>query len=407
MKNTLTFSILVAFLLNLNAQSTLCDGTRFLTNVFTNVKKTTVVYASGPNIHGVPIQLSADIYEPEGDVATQRPVVILAHGGSFIAGDKSLMKPYCELLAKRGYVAVSIQYHLWNFFVDGYPDSIKIMDTAVRAMGDMKAAARYFREDAATTNTWKADPNNIFFGGYSAGAVAALHAAYWDENDVTPDFLSTIISATGGFNGNSGSVTNQTYPSDCKAILSMSGGIYRKFWLNQGQVPVVSVHGTADATVAYNTGLAANIAYLEGSNLIHQTATAENIPNYLETVQGAGHTDLYSSPLYASQLENFWTEATKKMEEIICTSTSTKELEIKSAEWSIAPNPSNGNFTIELPNGMVQANIQIFNQLGQQVMTLNKVQNKQNIDASKLEKGIYVVRLLGEKTITAKNMVIE
>jgi hypothetical protein len=106
-------------------------------------------------------------------------------------------------------------------------------------------------------------------------------------------------------------------------------------------------------------------------------------------------------------LANFWVEATKKMEEIICTPTSVKDLEIKSTEWNIAPNPSNGYFTIELPNGMVQANVQIFNQLGQQVMNLNKVQNKQNIDASRLEKGIYVVRLLGEKSIASKNIVIE
>jgi para-nitrobenzyl esterase len=407
MKNTLTLTILLAFIFNLNAQSTLCDGTRFLTDVFPAVKKTTVVYASGPNIHGVPIQLSVDIYEPEGDVAAQRPVVILAHGGSFIAGDKSLMKPYCELLSKRGYVAVSIQYHLWNFFVDGFPDSIKIMDTAARAMGDMKAAARFFREDAATTNTWKADPNNIFFGGYSAGAVAALHAAYWKESDVTPDFLSTIITATGGFNGGSGSATNQTYSSDCKAIINMSGGIYRKYWLNQGEVPLVSIHGTADATVAYNSGLAANIAYLEGSNLIHQVATAESIPNYLETVQGAGHTDLYSSPAYAAQLANFWNEATKKMEELICTPTSINEIATKETEWSIAPNPSNGYFSIELPEGMLQANVQIFNQLGQKVLAFNKIQNKANIDASKLEKGIYIVQLLGEKTIAAKNIVVE
>jgi para-nitrobenzyl esterase len=409
MKNiltTLVFSFIVA---GLSAQINLCDGFRYLTEVFPTVKKTTVVYAPGINYAGNTFQLSADIYEPEGDGAAARPVVILAHGGSFIAGDKSMMKPYCELLAKRGYIAVSIQYHLWNFVFDGFPDSIKIMDTALRAMGDMKAAARYFREDAATTNLWKADANNIFFGGYSAGAVAALHAGFLDVDDVLPDFLATNLASTGGINGNAGSATNQTYPSDCKAVISMSGGIYRNFWLNTGEIPLTSVHGTADATVNYTSGLAANIAYLEGSNLIHQRANAEGITNYLETVPGAGHTDLYSSSAYAAQLSNFWVEATKMMEKIICTTTSTQESEVKMKDWTIAPNPTSGIFSIDLPVGVESANVLIFNQLGQNVIALQNVQSKQSFDVSKLQKGIYTVRILSEnnKGFQAKNIVIE
>jgi para-nitrobenzyl esterase len=406
MKNILTTLLIFVVFIGLNAQSSLCDGTRFLADVFPTVKKTTVVYASAINYNGGVFQLSADIYEPEGDVATKRPVVILAHGGSFIAGDKSMMKQYCELLAKRGYIGVSIQYHLWNFVFDGFPDSIKIMDTAVRAMGDMKAAARFFREDAATTNTWKADPENIFFGGYSAGAVAALHAGYMDTNDGLPTFLQTIVDNTGGINGNAGSTSNQSYPSDCKAIVNMSGGIYRNAWVNTGQVPLTSVHGTNDATVNYNSGLAANIAYLEGSNLVHQRATAVAIPNHLETVQGAGHTDLYSASTYAGQLANFWNEASKMMENIICTATSSHETTPKNTDWSMSPNPSNGVFKVTLPETIAQSDVQIFNQLGQQVVALKQVQNQQNVDISKLQKGIYTVRILVDG-VKSKSIIIE
>jgi len=69
--------------------------------MFTTVKKTTAVYAPTISHLGQNINLAMDVYEPEGDNLTARPVVIFAHGGSFIFGDKSNMQPWCELLAKK------------------------------------------------------------------------------------------------------------------------------------------------------------------------------------------------------------------------------------------------------------------------------------------------------------------
>ena len=84
------------------AQNPGCDGTRYLENVFSTVKKTTVVYAPSIDHLGASINLSMDVYEPEGDNLTERPVVILAHGGSFVFGDRSMMQRWCALLAKKG-----------------------------------------------------------------------------------------------------------------------------------------------------------------------------------------------------------------------------------------------------------------------------------------------------------------
>lgn len=187
-----------------------------------------------------------DVYEPMGDNLSARPVVILAHGGSFILGDKTMMQRWCECVAKKkGYVAVSIQYRLFPFLVLGIPDSTKIFDTAIKATGDMKAAVRYFREDAATANLFRADAANIFIGGYSAGAVTALHAGFLDENDQIPNFLQTLVTNNGGLEGISGTPTNKTYPSHSKAVVNMSGGLYRSFWVDSTESPLVSIHGTA------------------------------------------------------------------------------------------------------------------------------------------------------------------
>ena len=55
-----------------------------------------------------------DIYTPVGDNYTNRPLLIFAHGGSFIGGSKTnpTMVDLCETFAKRGYVTASINYRL-------------------------------------------------------------------------------------------------------------------------------------------------------------------------------------------------------------------------------------------------------------------------------------------------------
>jgi acetyl esterase/lipase len=91
-----------------NAQNPGCDGNRYINDVFQTVKKTTVTYAPSLSHTGVPMTLQMDVYEPEGDQIAARPVIIFEHGGSFIFGDRSMMQPWCELMAKKGYVTASI-----------------------------------------------------------------------------------------------------------------------------------------------------------------------------------------------------------------------------------------------------------------------------------------------------------
>jgi para-nitrobenzyl esterase len=355
----------------LHAQNPGCDGTRYKADVFSNVVKTTVDYAPTINHLGQPFILKMDIYEPAGDNISKRPVVILAHGGSFAFGDRSDMDPYCRILAKKGYIAATIQYRLFPFILLGLPDSVDIMDTAVKAVADMRAAVRYFRQDAATTNQFKADPDNIFIGGYSAGAVTALHTAYLDASDDIPSFLQTLINNNGGWTGNSGSASNQTYPADAKAVISMSGGLYRREWIESGDLPLVSIHGTADQTVAYNSGLAANIAYLEGSGLLHPRATAVNVWNYLETVPGGGHSDIYDQPQFAAQFNSFITQTTTLLESITCGTFSSSDSpeSIDTESMRIVPNPGSGpEVRLQLPEDIRNVQVWVYDAQGRTVL---------------------------------------
>lgn len=388
-----------------------CDGVRYKQDVFSAVKKTTVDYAPTVSHTGLGIVLKMDIYEPEGDNVAARPAIILAHGGSFIFGDKSMMQSWCELLAKKGYVTASIQYRIYPVFTLGFPDSVDIFDSAVKAVGDMKAAVRFFREDAATANVFRVDPNNIFIGGYSAGAVTALHAAYLDANDVIPPFMNTILNNNGGFEGVSGTASNKTYSSSAKAVANMSGGLYRAFWINAPGVPLVSIHGTADETVPYVSGIAADIAYLEGSSLLHQSAEPEGIWNYLETVPGGGHSDIYDEAQFATYLNTFITVATDLLESLSCATTDASDPSAGDAgNWNLGPNPfASEALRLYLPEGMALADVNVYDISGKTAVRFNAVQDGEALALNKLSAGVYWVQIVDpsrpEKTFPIRQVV--
>ncbi len=391
---SILFCLLFASMLQ--AQNPGCDGLRYKNDVFTTVKKTTIQYAPSINHQGQPIMLAMDVYEPEGDITAKRPVVVLAHGGSFIYGDKANLEKSCILLAKKGYIAATINYRLYPFFLLGLPDSLDIFDTAVKAVADFRASVRYFREDAVTANLFRADADNIFIGGYSAGAVAALHTAYLDETDAIPTFLQEFIQTNGGWVGNSGTVSNQTFSASAKAVINMSGGIYRSEWVTAGGIPLVSIHGDADATVPYVSGLAAGIAYLEGSSLIHAQALSVGMSSSLLTVPGGGHTNIYDQAQYAPQLAEFWVQATTLLESLTCALVSTQDVTVSAAAWSLAPNPASTQFSIKLPQGLQRAGVTIYNLQGQQLIQLQNIDNQSAISIEILPKGIYIVTVSDE-----------
>ncbi len=397
MKNTFLACLALAcsatqtFAQNLDA----CDGTRYRTEVFASTKRTTVQFATAKSYTGGILNLMADVYEPVGDAATKRPVIVVEHGGSFIAGTRGDMAATCDRLAKRGYVVATIDYRLYPVFVLGYPDSLKIMDAAFKGMADFKAAVRFFRKDAATDNKYHVDPNNIFIAGYSAGAVAALHYAYMDNADVLPAYLQGILTANGGYHGDSGDAANQSYPDDVKFVASMSGGLYRSNWVNPGQPQMCMIHGTADDIVPFVSGLAANIAYLQGSSLVDKAATAAGVNHYFEVVTGGDHVNMYTSATYAPNVTSFFDHASAMMEEIICGPAATGEvLGSQKLAWSLAPNPNNGAFQVQLPEGMNEATVLVFNNLGQKIWQQEKVAAGEMLRLPNVRAGIFTVQIL-------------
>ena len=373
-----------------------CDGVRYVDDVFSDVEKTTVTYGSNTNILGFNQNLQMDIYEPVGDVHQQRPVIIFAFGGSFLFGFRSTMEKYCEQFARKGYVAATIDYRLG---FTGF-DNASVTGAVMRAVSDMKAAVRYFRWDADTDNNYKVHPDYILVGGYSAGAFMALHTAYLDEDDEISSTVQNVIDNNGGFEGDTGDDINQSYSSEVFAVYNLSGALQDKIWLDENETePLVSYHGTEDATVPYNSGVANGLAEVDGSGVLHMLADDYNIPNYLKTVNGGGHSDIHSDLFYEADLADFESNSHIFLQNQMCPdfiiSTSVENFIATNHDISIFPNPSNHLMHFDFGEIKSDYHVQVFDQLGRMVIDVaSQNDNIFTLGKNEIGEGVFFVNVL-------------
>jgi poly(3-hydroxybutyrate) depolymerase len=283
-----------------------CATGRYATDVFQNYTTTSdVTYGQNNSWNGAATTLKMDVYQPTGDTEMNRPLLLLVHGGSFIGGSKTDgdVVTMCQKFAKKGYVTASIDYRLGFFPFD----SANAVKAVVRAVQDLRASVRYFYKDKQTTDTYKIDTNNIYVGGSSAGAITALHLAYLNQECEVADYLNqATITQLGGLEGTSG---NPGYSSNVKGVLNGCGALARYSWLEAGDVPVASVHGTNDGTVKYNRGIVnpgTPLMYLDGSRMVHERACAVGVENQFYTFLGAPHVPYAGNAAYMDTTVNFF-----------------------------------------------------------------------------------------------------
>lgn len=307
--------ILLSLAVSIAAQSKVaCSAERYEKDLFPNFSKQTVEYATAKGWQTEKQSLAVDIYQPKDDTATLRPLIILAHGGSFVGGNKEQVAPFCTRLVKKGYVTASIQYRLLPLSKAGEPGNI--LRELVRAIDDMKAAVRFFRQSAANGNPYKIDPNHIFVGGVSAGAITALHVGILDEDDKISDDLAKIIKEEGGLEGDTGSRENRRFSSKVSGVINLSGSILDENWIEKTDPPIFSYHGASDLVVAIGYRKIGDLS-LYGSESIRQKADKVGLLNLLVKVPGGGHVDVYS-PKYSTFLNDFQTQTNQKIRSIIC-----------------------------------------------------------------------------------------
>src|SRR4051812_4023262 len=134
-------SLLVLLKFHTEAQ---CNG-RYLQNIFDSVTVIRdVQFGSSVTSDGDTMILTMDVYVPVGDIETQRPLIIWAHGGSFLGGDKNTIESSlpCNAMAKKGYVTASINYRLESDPLGLIHPDVMIK-AVMRAVQDYKAAIRF------------------------------------------------------------------------------------------------------------------------------------------------------------------------------------------------------------------------------------------------------------------------
>lgn len=333
--------------LSISAQNFDCSQGRFSDTLFSDITVETVQFGQNTTASGQEQSLYADVYTPAQDEATDRPLIILAFGGSFISGQRGDMAPLAERYAKKGHVVASIDYRLYPVFVLGFPDDQAVAETILRAVHDMRAAVRYFKASVDQGNPFGIDPDHIYLGGISAGSITAIQATYLDDRDSLNVLMETFLDEHGGQEGDSSlDSTNLRFDSRVQGVINLSGAILDTNFIQAGDPPIFSMQGTDDDVVPFWTGNAAGLLPVYGSGIIHRVADRLGIRNLLVAVEGGTHTDIYFEPQYAAKLAEYMAALDDFFVTTLCGVTSATETIAHSDSPLVFPNPFQDHFMV-------------------------------------------------------------
>ena len=253
------------------------------------------------------LDLKMDIYLPDDNKDGLRPLMFLIHGGAFYNGDKQdepIVK-WCRHYASLGYVVVSPNYRM------GFKPNHESIDKAgYHATQDVHAAVRYMLHHASE---YRINPDWLFLGGSSAGAITALNVTFLrDKNRPGTVLDEGPISKL---------ATAYKEKIKVRGVANMWGAVTDTLILaNSPTTAIISFHGDADNIVPYGhdypfknivgpggeiakslrklfpsndqkSGKAQDelIAKMYGSQCIDQYARNHGMRSRLFTKRGAGH----------------------------------------------------------------------------------------------------------------------
>lgn len=381
-----------------------CDGTRYVNPIFSSIDSTlNIKFGENFTIAGSQRELFMDIYTPPAEFFFARPLIILAHGGSFLSGNRKQVRQLCLEYAGRGYVAATIDYRLFDAFALEI-DSNLAFDAAIKATMDMKAAIRWFKENAAGANDYGIDTNIVFIGGVSAGAIAADHCAYLDADDDGGITLDSIINANGGIRGNSSS--NFQFSEKVAGVLNFSGALKNVAWISSDEPPLFSMHDQFDGIVPYGTAITTEFGtpiQISGSRAMHQEAVNKVMRSQLITIGGSsGHVSYFIGGPNTANYNLAIDSSSLFLEYIICDRISaTQNLEQNQESIGWWPNPTHGAlYSREV------ATAHVFDLEGRMVFAYNNASERMNLDF--LNAGIYIIESVNNDGVhTVQKIVLQ
>lgn len=223
------------------------------------------------------------------------PAVVCIHGGGFRAGKREGFDGLCVMLAKHGYVAVTVSYRLAPKYQ--FP----------AAVHDVKAAVRWMRANADTYNI---DPNRIGTTGGSAGGHLAQFLGVTSDVETFegdgghPDHSSSV-ACVANFYGPSDFTKSYDASVDAAEVLPLflGGNLQEQrhrhieasplYWITPNAAPTLCIHGTNDKYVAH-----------EQAVWLVDRLKACDVEATLMTIEGGDHGFGGSSAEVKEQIEN-------------------------------------------------------------------------------------------------------
>ena len=301
--------ILIASALIMGLSMTSQAQTRYLDDVGTDVSVIqNIVYGQNVGIitqSPVLEDLKMDIYHLEGDDTTMnKPVVIMLHTGSFLpaiangqaTGDKTdnAIVEMCERFAKKGYLAIALNYRLgWNP-VSTSEDVRRstLIQAAYRSLQDVKTAVRFLRKSVSDEENPYGIGDEFAVGGYGTGGYISLSLATLNDYEsellmpkfidssaetiaiygqpvpyIIPSILGNFEATDSGFmevdTDGDGTPDTQVplcipnhvgFSSEVNMVFNAGGALPDISWLNAGEVPIASMQNINDADAPYAEG---------------------------------------------------------------------------------------------------------------------------------------------------------
>lgn len=389
-----------------------CSGTRYRDMTFAQDSLISgITYGSNVSFNNSNIVLKLDVHMPKGDTATNRPLIVMAHGGNFLGGSKAGgdVIQLCNDLSRMGYVVASIDYRvgMTNFPFPG-PDSTDATEAVMRAVQDARAAVRFFRKDAATNgNTYRVDTNNIYFAGVSAGGFMALHLAYLDDIAEFPAWADTTgqYGLHGGIEGLSG---NPGYSSDVRAVINICGALGDTAWIHPGDEPACLLHGDADNTVPYGSAQiillgSYPLLQVDGSYSVASRLSADAIEHCFETYEGQDHVPHVGNAAYydttLNVMRNFLVHYVcgDPLNCLYNNPIGIREMVPVSPLIGIYPNPANADVRIDLSRlATPPSSVQLIDYTGRVVNEIpSSGETILHVSTGALPAGMYMLKITG------------
>ena len=226
--------------------------------------------------------MDIDVYTPPAsDTETDRPVIVYLHTGNFLPqvingspmGSKrdSAVVNNCKQWAKRGYVAIALNYRMgWNPISED-PDVRRgtLLQAVYRAIHDTQTAVRFMRSTTAQGDPYGIDPEKfVLFGQGSGGYVALAYATLDDYNSqvaidkfIGENGLPYVIEAVDGtIDGGPGAIRlpdplqQAGISREVNMTINAGGALADISWLEAGDVPMVSIHCVRDPFAPFGNG---------------------------------------------------------------------------------------------------------------------------------------------------------